>query len=450
MRTSEIIKYYSNKKIREKILELSKHREVVPRYSDGGFGKRPQIILYDNEILNLVRNGVSSFHASQEIWQNPMHLHTNMRDEELNELRRGWDFFLDIDTKYFEYAKITAYLIIQALKAHNVFNYSVKFSGGTGFHVAVPWEAFLEKNNEEVLRKKFPEAPLIITAYLKEMIKKELRKKLLEYAGGYENILKKTNLSFEQIIETINGEKFFNPYSVIGIDTILLSSRHLFRMPFVFNEKTWLISQPCENPLDFELNMAKSENVNTEIGFLEKKKKGEAVFLLKQAYEWHWYNKSLKKEEKKLKQDKIFDTPTKAIEIKCFPPCIQKILQGLSDGRKRSVFILSNFLRSCGWSDEMINDKIKEWNARNKPSLKENFLTQTLKNKRRFPPPNCDNEGYYKDIGVCNPDDLCSKIKNPVTYALRKKGFKRIKRGKKDKKINKNNKNKEEVIKREK
>ncbi|MBM3204333.1 hypothetical protein FJZ55_10580 [Candidatus Woesearchaeota archaeon] len=33
-------------------------------------------------------------------------------------------------------------------------------------------------------------------------------------------------------------------------------------------------------------------------------------------------------------------------------------------------------------------------------------------------PPNCNNEAYYKGIGVCQPDSLCKKIKNPVNYTL--------------------------------
>ena len=33
-------------------------------------------------------------------------------------------------------------------------------------------------------------------------------------------------------------------------------------------------------------------------------------------------------------------------------------------------------------------------------------------------PPNCDNDAYYKTIGVCKPDSLCAHIKNPVNYTL--------------------------------
>ena len=39
---------------------------------------------------------------------------------------------------------------------------------------------------------------------------------------------------------------------------------------------------------------------------------------------------------------------------------------------------------------------------------------------------------YYKDFGVCKPDNLCSRIKNPVNYAKRKT-FYLNKKGKSDK-----------------
>ena len=40
--------------------------------------------------------------------------------------------------------------------------------------------------------------------------------------------------------------------------------------------------------------------------------------------------------------------------------------------------------------------------------------------KKKILPPNCDNPAYYLDIGICKPDNLCNKIKNPISYAIRK------------------------------
>jgi hypothetical protein len=38
--------------------------------------------------------------------------------------------------------------------------------------------------------------------------------------------------------------------------------------------------------------------------------------------------------------------------------------------------------------------------------------------KKPILPPNC--KEFYQSIEICNPDELCSKIKNPVNYVVRK------------------------------
>jgi hypothetical protein len=35
-------------------------------------------------------------------------------------------------------------------------------------------------------------------------------------------------------------------------------------------------------------------------------------------------------------------------------------------------------------------------------------------------PPNCQNTAYMVAIGVCKPDNLCPRIKNPAQYSKRK------------------------------
>ena len=41
--------------------------------------------------------------------------------------------------------------------------------------------------------------------------------------------------------------------------------------------------------------------------------------------------------------------------------------------------------------------------------------------KKRILPPNC--KEFYQEIGICYPDNLCEKIKNPVSYSRRKTKF---------------------------
>ena len=109
-----------------------------------------------------------------------------------------------------------------------------------------------------------------------------------------------------------------------------------------------------------------------------------------------------------------------AIKEDFFPPCIKKMLNGLADGKKRGVFILSNFLGKIGWNRTEIEQFIQAWNNQNQEKLREVYIKGQLNSFKPGEklPPNCSNEAYYKGIDICRPDSLCSKIKNPVNYTL--------------------------------
>ena len=113
-----------------------------------------------------------------------------------------------------------------------------------------------------------------------------------------------------------------------------------------------------------------------------------------------------------------------AVPEDLFPPCIKSGLAGLKDGKKRFLFALINFFVSSGWGYDEIEARLKEWNKKNPEPLREvNLLGQVRyhkQQKKKILPPNCDNKAYYKDIGICNPDNLCPRIKNPVSYVRRK------------------------------
>jgi hypothetical protein len=420
MRPSEVVKYYSNDKVREQILKVAKHREVVPRFVNGQFGTRPQILDYDKDLFDYVRQGVSSFHASEERWLNPMQLGQNLSRRETDRIRTGWDLILDVDTKHIEYAKICAELLVEALRFHNVTSFSVKFSGGTGFHIGVPFEAFPEEVNRRRVKDMFPEAPQVIASYLRRMVKSYLGDRILELEGSVSKICKRTGKKFNEVVEKTDEGRQFNPYSVLEIDTVAIAPRHLFRMPYCLNEKTWLASVPIEakDIPGFDLKKASPGKVVPNLGFLDKiPKKPEAKQLIMQALDWQMQEETVKEYKTE------FQIPKNAVHPRLFPPCIKKILKGLKDGRKRSVFILINFLSSCGWGHKEIEAELMAWNKRNTELLKENYIRSQLKwhlrSRARYLPPNCSSRAYYKDIGVCNPDNVCSRIKNPVTYSLR-------------------------------
>ncbi|HLC22678.1 MAG TPA: DNA primase small subunit domain-containing protein, partial [Candidatus Nanoarchaeia archaeon] len=395
-------------------------REIAPRYNEG-FGRRPDVLQFPGDVLELARKGATSFHISEERWEDPLKLKPGMNKRDLDENRRGWDLCLDIDTPYWDYAKWTAYFLIEALKFHDVKNISVKFSGGKGWHIVIPFESFPDEVNGRKTKDLFPEAPRVITAYLQNMIHEMLTQKILE-KENVQNICQRTGKKREEIM--MDGK--FDPFTLVDIDTVLISSRHLFRSPYSLHEKTGLVSVPIDikDVLTFDKRDAEPENVRAERKYLDRTKVTEkdAKTLIIQAFDW-WGKKHEKKgPDQPLVPGRTFELPTQAITEAYFPDCIQRILGGLDDGKKRAIFILINFLKHMQWPWPDIEAKVKEWNTKNKEHLSETYLLGQLNWHKRqtqtILPPNCTNKAYYQDLRIsCNPM-ICAKFKNPVNCAL--------------------------------
>ncbi len=98
---------------------------------------------------------------------------------------------------------------------------------------------------------------------------------------------------------------------------------------------------------------------------------------------------------------------------------MQNILKGMDDGKKRAMFALTNFLRTCGWGHDQIEARLHEWNKKHKEPIREVILKGHLRytrlKKEVVPPPNC--KSFYQDLRVCTPDAFCARIKNPAQYA---------------------------------
>ncbi|MDP2628488.1 MAG: hypothetical protein Q8P15_01165 [Nanoarchaeota archaeon] len=394
--------YYSRKDIQKAIFDFSKSREVVPRYFEG-FGKRPDILQYQGDIFELTKKGATSFHCSEELWTDPLNIQTGMNENKLNELREGWDLLIDIDSKYIDYSKISAEIIIDFLKFHGIKNIGIKFSGSKGFHIIIPWKSFPKQINQVRTSDMFPEYPRIITKYIIEKTKEKLIKKISE--------LSKPN----KYVKDFQAPKEVMP------DIILVSPRHLFRMPYSLHEKTSLASAVIDankissfQPKDADPMKVKIKN------FLPDSEEGEAKELLTQALDWYKENTPGKE-----KIEGKFAT-FKPIELKNlteenYPPCIKLILKGIADGRKRALFVLINLFRSVGMDKVELEKIIEEWNKKNKPPLKQGYITSQLSwayRKKPVLPPNC--KEFYQGIGVCFPDEFCKLIKNPSNYVIRK------------------------------
>lgn len=400
--------YYKRRDVQKSIAVFSANREVVPRYFEA-FGKRPDTIQYESDVMSLAERGATSFHCSEEMWRDPLEIRNEMTEEQFNNLRIGWDLLLDIDTKYIEYGKIAAELLVEALKFHSVHNIGIKFSGGSGFHICVPWQAFPKQIGSFDVKNAFPDLPRKIADYLHSMIKKQLGERIRD-------------LNAE-----LKGKRVYDDEAVKKLmpDVILVSPRHLFRMPYSLHERTCLASivlKP-DQIKNFQPGWAKPDIVFPK-PFLLVSEENEAKELVMQALDAAKEKTSTVSGEQK----REFKTQIniKDLSPSMYPPCITKILEGVKqDGRKRALFVLLNFFKSLQMNYDDIEKNVSEWNKKNYKPLREGYIKSQIlwfKRQKAILPPNCD-KPTYKDIAICTPDNLCKLIKNPVNYTIRKARF---------------------------
>jgi hypothetical protein len=487
---SQTLTYYKRPEIQKALVESVKQRELAIRYNDY-FGKRPDTLEFKGDVLEAAKQGASSFHVSEELWSNPLHLGPELKKADMQALRAGWDLVLDIDCKVWMIAKIVTWLLVTSLQDHGITSLSVKFSGNKGFHIAVPFEAFPSHINGQESRLLFPEAARAIALYLLDYITQkhlEIKEDRIvfgtKFSMSFEKLKQVTGKSQEEITQVhcaschtilkekiFSGNKFFcpgcekttksekrflqcskcgklmeqakepkalcgcggnktysafNPLSIIEVDTILISSRHLYRAPYSLHEKSGLASIPLslENILSFEKEHAKPSTIKEVVPFIDREKVvlGEATELFSKALA------CMQEKEKKanpLKPSaKKFEELTEAVPEDLFPPCMKLGLKGLPDGKKRFMFMLVNFLSCAGWSHDEIEQRVNDWNAKNPDPIRQTIINGHLRNKKqqktKVLPPNCANQMYYKDLRVCQPDGLCARIKNPVHYVRRR------------------------------
>ena len=453
----QIFKYYSRLDIQEKILEISKDREVA-FYFNGFFSKRPQVIEYLNDLKSQVNKGVLSFHISEERWTNPMLLKNSNSKEEVSKNRSGWDLIFDIDGCDFEISKIATMCILKYLEKIGVYNSSVKFSGNKGFHIGIPFESFSNKVlGQEERRVMFPNIPRQIAKLMVLKIDNPLSKLILKKYETIENISKKYNIDLNDFFNDNKTKlKDFWWDNIIEIDTVFLAHRHLFRAPYSINEKSGLVSIPINknNILKFSKEEAKIENVSPEkyndFEFLkynkEYKKDGDKLIELVEKNHFELDDKSISFMEKNKNAENIFRKNKRTISIYenynsetfeinekidyCdFPKTIKFLLEkkDIFDGRKRALFIILSFLFSINYSKESIENISKEWNSKLENPLKLNYLIPQINwfenLEKKISPPNFDNISYYKSIGIDEKiilEDinkfLPRKVKNPLHY----------------------------------
>lgn len=479
--------YYSRPDVQKAIFEFSKKREISPRYFEG-FGKRPDSLQFKGDVLSLAKKGATSFHCSVELWSDPLKIETGMDKDKADEIRIGWDLLIDIDCEHgIKYSKLAARAIIETFKQHGIKNVGIKFSGSKGFHILVPWKAFPKDLNGILTKDLFPELPRKLIAYvrnysagvLKSILPEEFEKEIAgnlktgylckkcgDFATEFRFVEFKCNSC--QVFETkkfrmgtkgklpkcykCKKEMDFRPmkkfvecercklnsnenpenftreekdiYSLMGLDLVLVSPRHLFRMPYSLHEKTSFASVVLNSDELDEFKFKDADPLRIKVkNFIPEVEENDAAEFVMQALDWA-KTSGIDKDLSRNATGKYENFKSvKLVELKDsqFPPTITKILEGVKDGKKRALFALINFFRSVGLEKEELEKRIFEWNKKNEPPLKKGYITAQLSwsyKRKPLMPPNFSSD-YYQAVGATpNSEEL--RLKNPVTYTIKK------------------------------
>lgn len=407
MHQTDILAYYSRQDVQRAIASAARDREVGCAMFDGTYMKRPDIMLYPSDVLERVKRGAVTFHISVERWTQPLAI----RQDNLDEIRKGWDLIIDMDSKAkLEHGRAAAAVVVDFLKDYGV-SPTVKFSGRRGFHIAVAGNAFPAEVDFRPIAKRYPEVPQAIAQFIKDRCKEKIMEALVAEEGG-----------LAALRTTVESMPDLSPYHFVEIEKDW-GNRHLFRAPYSLHDKTWLVSTPVRlfKLRSFSTESAKPENVTTELPFLENKD-GEGYELLLDALD---HAAKLKTVEAVVRPKQKPAGPKSPIAEQFFPPCIRAIMGGLTDGRKRSIFTLAAFLRSVNWKEEDIERAVFESNKLHKSPLPDRTMRTQMRwherQNRDMMPANCVSEQFYDSIGICRPDEICAakRIKNPVNYAFK-------------------------------
>ncbi len=475
------LSYYKRPDVQERILEGARNREVWIKYGERP-GKRPDVLVHGRDVFEAARQGATSFHISVERWYSPLDLAGVSSPGELNEMRAGWDLIIDVDCEYWEVAKQITHLFVQLLNQEGVHSIGVKFSGNKGFHIIVPFEAFPSDYRGKPMEVWYPEVPKRVLKYLHKRLEASFREKvsdnILERTGislqdlyaqkcrkcgthtplpndTYEFVCSRDETreqdasasaikqcpkcsSFMKNMGKVKRvvcrkchsddfETIIDLPKIIKLDEGLVISRHMIRGAYSLHEKSGLVSLPIHPDaiISFEREQADIANLPAELPqFMPAELiEGEASLLFEHAMDYTLITDTPTVQRRGMPHAD-FEAPTVALEEQHFPPCMKLTLQGVKDGKKRASFFLLNFLSSVGWSYEQIEKRLDEWNELNNPPLRKGFLQSQIRSHKaqakKMLPPNCDNQAYYVDIGVCQPDSLCRTIRNPANYAIKR------------------------------
>jgi len=409
-------KVYSNKEIRELLYNFFSHREVMVRTAQNKV-IRPAPVINEADIMALVNIGAISFHASIDKYDQE-----RIGEGTYNIV--GRDLVVDIDIKYlpkdlgyehpYELAKeIVKVMYDHVLSRMHCKSLWIKYSGNRGFHIVIPYEEI----PKTILGLPFNEYALVFHRSLLLLLK------YIAYSYLEDSVLMDTR-------ETVTSE------DIVDIDLQIASPRHMIRAPYSVHEKTGLVSVvvPIKGLMSFDIESAKppiDEIIPLPSEYIENNEFIEDILVytfIVSSSEFRLENVfrelSLKKLAKKIRTRHAYYRKklSKINYEDIYPPCVRRMLEGLEDGRKRSLFHLTTFFKAIGLPADEVLLKLKEWNQKNKEPLSDKMIEYTVKyhydENRKYLPYSCQRIKEEFGDTICKPDKYCKlyQVKHPLSY----------------------------------
>lgn len=125
---------------------------------------------------------------------------------------------------------------------------------------------------------------------------------------------------------------------------------------------------------------------------------------------------------KKVSKGEIEAFP-KTVMLEAFPPCIKALYETASSGRHIphvGRFTLTSFLINVGMSLGDVNELFKSFSDYNERVTRYQIehIAGERGSRTRYIPPKCDTLRTY---GICmNPEELCQKVRHPLSYYRRR------------------------------
>jgi DNA primase large subunit len=276
----------------------------------------------------------------------------------------------------------------------------------------------LEKTQNEI--SSYPIAIILVMATENNFIQK--RYALAEAKQTFEDLKNESTEKILHFAKNFGWQLRINTNATIPYEFELRFTEYLRNTTHLRDEKWKLVNRLLTNG---NVHLTKNETARLLSEEVQKyiEKKLEAKELPRFPPRIIEIAEKIKKlSAEKIGRTELEDFP-KTVLMTSFPPCINTLYEAISKGRHLSHvgrFTLTSFLVNIGMPSEKVIELFKNFSDYNDRMTR--YQVEHIAGERgsrtRYTPPKC---GTLQTHGVCiNPDELCRRIHNPLSYYRRK------------------------------